>query len=578
MRARAALALLLGSCTTIADFPTDRLIEQTEALCANGVDDDEDGLADCQDWKCLGQATCCTIPTVVLEDAFESEACAAQPCAGDDRACAPDPERWERWGAPYPYLCEGALAIGKDFASCYPVGMLSRASVRLEPGLRLEARVSGIPESAGRLDLGFTRQATVIDGADPCAAVARVAMLVNVIYAAADGGVRFIAALEGVPIAQTFAAGAGPHGVSLRVTDERTFEFAVDGVPFATTGEPLPADLDLDARVVASGLGTASRLEHLRVVTGTQCDVPDAWTEAAPFTPLEPPAGVAWDAFERRTPNAALDAAGRVLLRYVGCTATTSPLCEPFSISIGEAVASAGSAFQRPDEPLFPTNLLAPPFPLDFAVVEPDRVAYFGLDGDGADRIGTCVIDGDDATIQASVAEVLTASPAGAWDSGAICCPSVIVRGADRWMYYAGHAEGDATWRIGLAVSHAGGPFERLPDPVLEPGRPGEFDERGITQPAVIYDEARQLHRMWYVATGIFGSTSIGYAVSTDGLVWHGYPDNPVLTPEDHGLVSIGSPTVVDDGGRLRLWIDGFAPGALGRTIYELENRGSPPP
>ena len=63
----AVAALALTGCTALADFPEDRLAETTDALCGNGIDDDADGLTDCQDWTCLDREVCCTLPSVVLD-------------------------------------------------------------------------------------------------------------------------------------------------------------------------------------------------------------------------------------------------------------------------------------------------------------------------------------------------------------------------------------------------------------------------------------------------------------------------------------------------------------------------------
>ncbi len=568
------VTLSSSACTALADFPEDRLTEATDVLCRNGVDDDADGLTDCHDWKCHPLAVCCDVPSVVLEDAFEGDTCTTAACDADDRGCEPDPDRWTRWGAPYPYLCEDALTIGKDFASCYPVGVLSRATMALAPGLRVDARVSGRPEVAGVLTVGWTGQSAVIDGSEPCAPLAPVPTMASISVAGDEPGrLRFIAAIEDVAFADVIFD-ERPYRMSVAVDDDRQLVFAVDDTVFATYA--LAGDLGFDVRLVASGRGSTARLDHVRVVAGTRCESPDTWELAATATPLGAAVPSAWDGFEQRSPNASLDDTGRFHLRYIGCTAdAVNPICGQQSYAIGDAIASAGAAFDRPDTASLQTAQIVAEgsIGLDFFVDEDAQLAYFGVDVDEGDlgvRIDGATAAGEDVTTLLALQD--------GWDEAAVCCPSVVSRGDDTLLYYGGRADGETGWRIGLAISTDGGPFVRVPSPVLDVGEPGDFDDRSVSQPWVIRDEPSGLYRMWYTATGELGRTSIGYAVSVDGERWQKFPGGAVATPDDIGGITIGSPTVIDDGGRLRMWVDGLAPGAVAKTIYELENVGVEPP
>ena len=68
--------------------------------------------------------------------------------------------------------------------------------------------------------------------------------------------------------------------------------------------------------------------------------------------------------------------------------------------------------------------------------------------------------------------------------------------------------------------------FKHPENPVLEFGPNGTWDDAAVLNPAVLFDGTR--YQMWY--TGYDGSTKrIGYATSTDGIVWEKHPDNPVL-------------------------------------------------
>lgn len=167
---------------------------------------------------------------------------------------------------------------------------------------------------------------------------------------------------------------------------------------------------------------------------------------------------------------------------------------------------------------------------------------------------------------------------AGSWDDD-VCCSTVVDRPGRRLLWYSGRTSGDAVWRIGLAESDDGGAhFSRVGDgPVLTEGGRDAYDSRGASMPTVLWDETRQLYRMWYTATGPFGVTSIAYAVSTDGVTWHKLPGNPVVKATDVGLESIGRPAIIDDQGRTRMWVHGADPMQNGTRIYALENDGQPP-
>src|SRR5262245_60861435 len=117
------LVVIVSACSLATNFDRSKAVEQTAALCSDSIDNDGDGLADCQDWKCAGQRACCTIPVIVLQDDFEGDACSALAC-GTQASCPPDPARWQMWGSPLPMVCEGAFVSGKT-EQCYDVGLIS---------------------------------------------------------------------------------------------------------------------------------------------------------------------------------------------------------------------------------------------------------------------------------------------------------------------------------------------------------------------------------------------------------------------------------------------------------------------
>ncbi len=555
---RLAIVVALGGCTALADFPEDRLTEATEALCGNHVDDDADGLMDCQDWGCLDREVCCTQPEVVLDDVFASTTCAL-----------PDDERWQAWGAPYPQVCDGALVIGKD-ELCYPVGVVSRAKVLLRPGLLLEATVSGTPEVAAHLAIGLTTSPFVIDGVEPCSYISPFATLFGVVTVADPAGVRFVATVEDRDLAAVLLP-EDTHRIVIRVEDDRTVSFSVDGDVFASTSDAVPANTPTEAQVFVRGLGSVARVEDLRVVAGTQCDRPEAWTAVTPFAPVDPPAGTSpWDGFARGFPSARLDG-DTIRLAYAGCRASVSPICDPFTYATGEAIAPRGESLQRPDAQLFLAGELDNTSVLDVQLL--DGEAYWGR-VDPIDHMSRTDLGA--SGLPTGAVEVIGGTDG--WDP-LVTNPQVMdVTDDQRLLWYTGRQTLDGPSWIAVASSTSGAPF--VPEATravdVGVGEDQEYGDHGVREPAVIFDATRGLYRMWYTAIGSFGGTSIAYAVSTDGIHWEPYPGNPLFTAAELGLLLVSSPTVVDDGGRLRMWVHGTVTGDGSVTIYELENLGQP--
>jgi len=83
-------------------------------------------------------------------------------------------------------------------------------------------------------------------------------------------------------------------------------------------------------------------------------------------------------------------------------------------------------------------------------------------------------------------------------------------------MWYS--AEGDFGGSIGYATSTDGVTWEKHGQ-VLSPGKPGMADSYIVSQPAVVYDPAVGIYRMWYSASD-GNNRRIGYASSLDGVTW----------------------------------------------------------
>src|SRR5207247_1313931 len=134
------------------------------------------------------------------------------------------------------------------------------------------------------------------------------------------------------------------------------------------------------------------------------------------------------------------------------------------------------------------------------------------------------------------------------WENGDVGDPSVVLIGPSSWvMYYS--ARGLAQMEIGRATSSDGVHWTRTSDPVLPNGNSGTWDHNGILQPHVLFDGVT--FRMWYVGADMTVKEHIGYATSTDGLVWV-KSANPVLSPGASGTwdaAGVSAPRVILDGG-----------------------------
>jgi len=93
--------------------------------------------------------------------------------------------------------------------------------------------------------------------------------------------------------------------------------------------------------------------------------------------------------------------------------------------------------------------------------------------------------------------------------------------------------------------------------PVFEYGASGEWDSAAVFRARVIKDG--DTLRMWYSGSNsegmLLGKIQIGYAWSLDGIDWHRYKRNPVITGDlswEYGVVGAGP--VILDGDTLKMW------------------------
>ena len=112
--------------------------------------------------------------------------------------------------------------------------------------------------------------------------------------------------------------------------------------------------------------------------------------------------------------------------------------------------------------------------------------------------------------------------------------------------------------RIGYAYSSDGLIWEKYEgNPVLDIGSPGSWDDQRVIGPHVLF--INDTLRMWYWAKDSSNNLTIGYATSTDKVTWTKYEHNPVLTPSDENWESeaVMYPCVYFDGTTYHMWYTG---------------------
>ena len=87
---------------------------------------------------------------------------------------------------------------------------------------------------------------------------------------------------------------------------------------------------------------------------------------------------------------------------------------------------------------------------------------------------------------------------------------------------------------IGYAWSRDGIFWERLEEPVVVPDC--TWEKRSLMCPTILWDQKKEIYKLWYCGGGWFEPDAIGYAESKDGIVWEKCGKNPVFTPDKKNL------------------------------------------
>ncbi len=122
-----------------------------------------------------------------------------------------------------------------------------------------------------------------------------------------------------------------------------------------------------------------------------------------------------------------------------------------------------------------------------------------------------------------------------------------------KMWYHSADDDGPAgRRRIGYATSTDGLSWTKHPEPVLDLGRAGSFDDKILAEPRVFH--VGDTYVMFYWAENASGRQCVARATSSDGLRWTKHP-KPVLSatqPWEKG--NVASPGVVHDDGVFHMW------------------------
>jgi len=203
------------------------------------------------------------------------------------------------------------------------------------------------------------------------------------------------------------------------------------------------------------------------------------------------------------------------------------------------------------------------------------KMWYVGWDG-SAGRHGYAISpNGINWTKADSINPIFHLGDPGRFDDVSVETPCILYDGDIYKMWYTGYGGSPAMNRIGYATSSDGLVWEKADDvnPVLAEG-PLPWDNSGVWNPTVLYDG--QIYKMWYA--GYNGITvQIGYATSPDGITWTKADSiNPVLGTSPGGYwddAGVFDPRVLLTDSTYQMWYMGYD-GTRGRIGYATSYDG----
>ncbi len=146
------------------------------------------------------------------------------------------------------------------------------------------------------------------------------------------------------------------------------------------------------------------------------------------------------------------------------------------------------------------------------------------------------------------------------WDDEGVRRPTIVFNGTGYMLWYEGvPGSSDADKQVGLTISSDGLSWTKYSNnPVLPKGTSGTWDDYCTGNPSVLFDG--NIYKMWYQGRRSGTRWEIGYATSKDGYSWQKYANNPVLKLGSGGAWdanNVGDPYVYFDGLLYRMWYAG---------------------
>ena len=191
-------------------------------------------------------------------------------------------------------------------------------------------------------------------------------------------------------------------------------------------------------------------------------------------------------------------------------------------VAIASIAAAASTAFAGPwikygDKPVLGNKRLGTCFDINVVTNGPaPYTMYFSW----RPKKSIALVRSDDAMTWTQNPEIcLRENPASGWED--LVNRSCTVKKDGVWhLWYTGQcAKEHHKGRIGYARSTDGVHFERVQkDPVLVATE--DYEQPTVMCPSVLWDEKRQLWRMWYSAGGTYEPDRNCYAESKDGIHW----------------------------------------------------------
>jgi len=179
------------------------------------------------------------------------------------------------------------------------------------------------------------------------------------------------------------------------------------------------------------------------------------------------------------------------------------------------------------------------------------RMWFNGGDGE-VDAVGYATSPDGTTWTKYEANPVMSAGTVGTFDDGGAWPGTVIYNGETYRMWYTGARDSDGfIWTIGYAESADGFEWTHRQEPVIESDT--VMDQWLAYAPTVVFDGS--VYRMWYAGSSGAGTFNIGYAESTDGVVWTKYWDNPV-GPQT--FVDFSSVLYDEAEGAYKMWYTGL--------------------